>query len=37
MDVWKQASTLVHPFLSIEFVEMVEAMMKDLFIPGSET
>ncbi|MFT6922904.1 MAG: putative acetyltransferase [Crocinitomicaceae bacterium] len=37
MDVWKQASTLVHPFLSIEFVEMVEAMMKDNFIPGSET
>jgi putative acetyltransferase len=37
MDVWKQASNLAHPFLSIEFTEMVEVMIKDHFIPGSET
>jgi putative acetyltransferase len=37
MKVWGVSSTLAHPFLKPEFVEMVEKAMRDIYIPNSET
>jgi len=37
INVWYQASTLAHPFLSSDFVEKVKSDMTNLYIPNSET
>lgn len=37
INVWYQASTLAHPFLSSIFVEKVKSDMTNIYIPNSET
>jgi len=37
MSVWYEASLLAHPFLKNQFVEKVEADMRNLYIPNSQT
>lgn len=37
MDVWKDASTLAHPFLDDKFVAMVTNAMQTQYMPNSNT
>ena len=37
MSTWYKAQLIAHPFLSNQFVEKVQVMMKDIFIPNSKT
>lgn len=37
IDIWEQASELAHPFLSIEFTEMVKEAMTEMYLPNSKT
>ena len=37
INVWYQASTLAHPFLSSTFVDKVKSDMTNIYIPNSET
>lgn len=35
MNIWYESSTLAHPFLEEDFVEMVKKAMKDIYIPNA--
>lgn len=37
MKIWRESSTLAHPFLKPSFVEKVESDMRNMYIPGSDT
>ncbi len=37
IDVWLKASKLVHPFLSLEFLDQEVMNIKEIYIPNSET
>ncbi len=37
MDIWEQASTMAHPFLSEAFTQMVKKAMTETYLPNSDT
>ena len=37
MNIWFEAQSIAHPFLTEDFVTMVKTMMKEKFIPNSKT
>lgn len=37
LEIWEQASSLAHPFLSPEFSRMVKSAMEEKYLPDSDT
>jgi putative acetyltransferase len=37
VEIWEAAALIAHPFLNIEFHEMVKGAMKDMYLPNSDT
>jgi len=37
IEVWEQSSSLAHPFLDIEFTQIVKKEMTEMYLPNSDT
>lgn len=37
LEIWEKAALIAHPFLTQEFHEMVKELMKNKFLPNSDT
>lgn len=37
INIWERASTIAHPFLDIEFTQMVKKAMTEMYLPNSDT
>lgn len=37
INIWEQASSIAHPFLTQEFTKIVKKAMTEMYLPGSDT